>query len=87
LTSASGIDWQALMTLAVGPMWEWLVHSGEPLVPILTVLVKLPFPPETTLYERNRTLARQITQAHVALTVSSTEGFMLDESQLDVDVL
>jgi hypothetical protein len=86
LTSASGLQWQRLMVAAVGTSWVWKVHSDESVIPPLTVVVILASPEASSLHARERAFLRRVTQAHVALTVTTGESFVLDESLLDEGV-
>jgi hypothetical protein len=83
--SGTGRWWVDTVSRLVGPGFEYEEHiagdGGSP--PAYTIRITLPFPPEGDRFRLLEGLLQQITDAHIDLVLSSTEGFHLDQSQLD----
>lgn len=88
-STPAGTDWQDNVTLLVGSGWTYAEHDpDDPDSPSeYTVVVRLPFPPASTLYALTERLLREITPAHLDLVVTFAGGFVLDQSQLDQEAL
>ena len=87
LTSATGLHWRKLLTTALGTGYTYKVHHDEPIIDPLTVVVVIPWEEGSSLHGAALLFARRVTQAHVELTVTEGEGFVLDQSLLDDTVL
>jgi hypothetical protein len=87
----TGLDWVASVTKIVGPGWDYREHDPDSVAidnpPEYTVRVILPFPPSGGAYARIERILREITPWHLDIQVTSSEGFFLDESQLDQELL
>lgn len=84
----TGLAWEASVTRFVGAGWTYREHEpavGSPAA--YTIQITVPFPPGSAGYARLRSLLALITPANLEIFVSSADGFILDESGLDVEVL
>jgi hypothetical protein len=87
--ATEGRDWEDAVTKLIGPSWTYREHqagvTGTP--PAYTVRVILPYPPTSDRYGDVRRLLREITPAHLDLEVIYEGGFLVDYSQLDLEIL
>jgi len=88
-STPEGRDWVDNVTALVGPGWIYEEHNpadpGSP--PANTIQITLPFPPDSASYTRAESLIQDITPAHLDVVLTYTDGFLLDESQLDQELL
>lgn len=86
LGAGSGLTWEERITDLIGSGWTYEEHiAGDGSSPAAnTIRITLPFPPEGALYAQTLVKIRQWTAAHIAIELASTSGFILDESQLDI---
>ncbi|MGH2939839.1 MAG: putative phage tail protein [Solirubrobacterales bacterium] len=79
---SSGRSWQEEVTALVGGGWTYEEHSAE-----FKVSIKVPFPPGSDPFEILRIRIPRLPSwpCHLELELSSTEGFILDHSQLDAE--
>lgn len=89
LSIGKGSAWEEQVTALVGPGWDYEEHipGDGTSPPVGTLRITLPFPPEGSRYLEARDAIREITHAHLELEFESSEGFILDESRLDLEVL
>lgn len=89
LEAGSGLSWEDAITFLAGPDWSYQEHdpwnpdSPDP----YTIRVTLPFPPTADTYQRIRRLAAKRTPTHIRLEFAFSGGFVLDQSQLDLEPL
>lgn len=98
-TSGSGRWWEETLERIVGPGFDYREYhpDGQPPPPgggtppsnppPGTIIIELPFPPSAGLYAATETLIRRITDAHIDIVLTSGDGFVLDQSQLDQEPL
>jgi hypothetical protein len=81
----TGLHWEAVIRLLAGAGWLYITHihldAGTPEPNEVHVI--LPFATASFWFGTVRRLIERITPAHVKLNVTASEGFMLDESELD----
>jgi hypothetical protein len=89
LTIGEGSAWEEQVTALIGPGWTYTEHiPGDATTPEPGILrIKLPFPPEGSRYLEARDLIREVTPAHLEIELESGEGFLLDESDLDLETM
>lgn len=84
-----GGEWVANVTDLIGPGWSYREHDPDAVggPPEYTLEIAVPFPPEGNLYNVLEELLRDITPAHLDVSVSFLGGLILDIGGLDVDKL
>lgn len=90
LGASEGLEWEQSITDLVGPGWSYLEYlAGDPdSPPPSTISIALPFPPDGSAYAEALREIREVTPAHLDIRFASgTIGFILDESELDLEGL
>jgi hypothetical protein len=89
LTIGYGSGWEEQVTALIGVGWTYEEHipGDESSPPEGTLRILLPFPPESSRYREAVREIREVTPAHLEIELSSGEGFILDESLLDLEEL
>jgi hypothetical protein len=89
LGANEGREWERNVTDLVGEGWTYQEHiPGDATTPpVDTLRISLPFPPGASAYANALVQIREFTPAHLEIEFQSLGGFMLDESQLDVEEL
>ena len=86
----SGANWiQRVSDRLAGAPWSYLEHNpGDPLSPAPQVVrILIPFLPGTGAWDRITQIIADETPSELGLEFVTTEGFILDEDQLDIDTL
>jgi hypothetical protein len=80
-----GRDWVGAVADLVGAGWSYQEYAaGDPDGPPPdTIWIKLPYRPGAPQFVAASLAIREITAATIDLVISSNDGFILDESQLD----
>lgn len=90
LTDEAGLGqaWVQDVTDLIGPGWTYEEHiTGDGTSPAAyTLRITLPFPPAGSAYAEALTQIREVTPAHLDIVFESAAGFVLDESELDLEV-
>lgn len=81
----TGLHWEAVIRLLAGSGWLYIEHiHGDPGTPEPNeVHVILPFGTGSFWFGTISRLVERLTPAHVKLTITAIEGFLLDDSELD----
>lgn len=89
LGGSEGLEWVQRITELVGPGWSYLEYlAGDPdSPPPYTVSIALPFPPSGQAYAEALRLIREVTPAHLDIRFASGAGFIVDESEVDIEGL
>lgn len=81
VATGSGLDWEAAITDLVGTTWSYTIPSHH------TITVSLPYVSSSALAKRAEEYIRSISQAADIINFAYGEGFTLDQSQMDSDLL
>lgn len=89
LGGGEGREWVDQVTALVGPGWDYAEHDpADGTSPAEgTLRISLPFAPSGSRYADSAAQIREVTPAHLELEFVSTGGFLLDQSQMDVEGL
>lgn len=89
IATGSGIDWVSNMEKLLGSDFEYSEHvNGDPSTPpVHTVAIFIPFDGTSALSAYVEKFARSITPATIHINVTYSDGFILDVSQFDDDLL
>lgn len=90
LGASEGLEWEQAITSLVGTGWTYLEYlEGDPdSPPANTISIALPFPPDGPAYTEALREIREVTPAHLDIRFASSGiGFILDESELDLEGL
>lgn len=87
--TSEGREWEDQITEMIGQGWSYQEHDpADPTSPApYTLKITLPFPPAGSAYADALAQIRDVTPAHLALTLDSGTGFVLDESELDIEAI
>lgn len=87
LGQSEGREWEAQITALIGPGWTYEEHIPGDITspPVGTLRITLPFPPAGEAYDEALGQIREVTPAHLDIEFVSTAGFVLDESELDLE--
>jgi uncharacterized protein YmfQ (DUF2313 family) len=76
---ASGAMWEQAILDLIGPGVTYVEEDPY------TIQITVSFAPDSLDYRRLERIVRTFTPAHLAIVFTGDEGFILDDSQLDVD--
>lgn len=79
---SSGLSWQEQVMALVGGGWTYEEHSAE-----FKITLIVPFPPGSEAFEVLRIQVPRLASwpCHLELELVSAEGFILDQSKLDLE--
>lgn len=79
---SSGLSWEAALTAMIGEGWTYEEHPAE-----FKITLTIPFPPGSETFERVKEQVPKMPSwpCHLELELLSSEGFVLDLSQLDAE--